>query len=78
MDSARDHAAAGPAVLGVVIAAVAVGTGIAGVILRRPTLGWDTPSTEDAPTSRPSRPTMRAILGGVYAAAGAGPVVVLA
>ncbi|GAA1170491.1 hypothetical protein GCM10009608_03630 [Pseudonocardia alaniniphila] len=55
-----------------VIAAVAVGIGIAGVILRWPTVGWD------APTSRPSRPAMRAVLTGIYAAAGAGLVVVLA
>jgi hypothetical protein len=61
-----------------VIAAVGVGIGFAGVILRWPTLGWDTPRTEDAPTSRPSRPTMRAILSGIYAAGGAGLVVVLA
>jgi hypothetical protein len=61
-----------------VIAAVGVGIGIAGVILRWPTLGWDTPSTENTPTSRASRPTMRAVLAGIYAAVGAGLVVVLA
>lgn len=55
-----------------VIAAVGVGIGIAGVILRWPTLGWD------APTSRTSRPTMRAVLAGIYAAVGAGLVVALA
>lgn len=55
-----------------VIAAVAVGIGIAGVILRRPTVGWD------APTSRPSRPAMRAVLTGIYAAGGTGLVVVFA
>ena len=61
-----------------VIAAVAVGIGIAGVILRWPAVGWDATSTENAPTSRPSRPTMRAVLTCIYAAAGAGLVVVLA
>jgi hypothetical protein len=61
-----------------VIAAVGVGIGIAGVILRWPTLGWDTPSTENAPTSRPSRPAMRAVLAGIYAVVGAGLVIVLA
>ncbi|GAA3071231.1 hypothetical protein GCM10010464_39370 [Pseudonocardia yunnanensis] len=55
-----------------VIAAVAVGIGIAGVILRWPTLGWG------APTSGTSRPTMRAVLTAIYAAVGAGMVVVLA
>jgi hypothetical protein len=61
-----------------VIAAVGVGIGIAGVILRWPTLGWDAPNTENAPTSRASRPTVRAVLAGVYAVVGAGLVVVLA
>jgi len=61
-----------------VIAAVGVGIGIAGVILRWPTLGWDAPNTENTPTSRASRPTVRAVLAGVYAVVGAGLVVVLA
>jgi hypothetical protein len=61
-----------------VIAAVGVGIGIAGVILRWPTVGWDAPSTENAPTSPPSRPTAREVLTGIYAAGGAGLVVVLA
>jgi hypothetical protein len=61
-----------------VIAAGGVGIGIAGVILRWPTLGWDAPSTENAPTSRASRPTMRAVLAGIHAVVGAGLVVVLA
>jgi hypothetical protein len=61
-----------------VIAAVGVGIGIAGVILRWPEVGWDVPSTENAPASHPSRPTMRAVLTGIYAAGGAGLVVVLA
>jgi hypothetical protein len=41
-----------------VIAAVGVGIGIAGVIRRWPTLGWDAPSSESDPTSRASRPTL--------------------
>src|ERR1700754_519125 len=62
---------------GWVIAAVGVGIGIAGAILRWPTLGWDAPSPENTPP-RASRPTVRAILAGIYAVVGAGLVVVFA
>lgn len=61
-----------------VIAAVGAGIGIAGLILRWPTLGWDAPITGNAPTSRTARPTLRAGLSGIYAAVGTGLVVVVA
>jgi hypothetical protein len=61
-----------------VLAAVGVGIGIAGVILRRPKLASDTQRTESSSTSRASRPAMRAVLTGIYVSVGAGLAVVLA
>ncbi|OZM82768.1 hypothetical protein CFP66_08765 [Pseudonocardia sp. MH-G8] len=58
-----------------VVAVGAVGFGLAGAVLRWPTLGW-APTGEDGPDRGVAR--RRAALAAVYAVIGAGALVVLA